>query len=127
VAADEGALVRSLGELDSDRFEVRRKAADELEKLGEAVVPACRKVLAGHPPAEVRRRLEALVSKWDQERRMPSGDTLRAIRAVETLERVGTPEARRLVEALAAGLPESRQTREAKASAERLGKRSPTP
>jgi RNA polymerase sigma factor (sigma-70 family) len=127
MAADEKALARPLGELDSDRFEVRQRAADELEKLGETVIPACRKVLAGSPSAEVRRRLEALVNKWEQERRTPSGDTLRAIRAVETLERIGTPEARRLLEALAAGLPESRQSREATESVGRLGKRLPTP
>jgi RNA polymerase sigma factor (sigma-70 family) len=127
VAADEKALARPLGELDSDRFEVRQKAADELEKLGEAVVPACRKVLAGSPSAEVRRRLEGIVSKWEQEQRTPSGDTLRAIRAVELLERTGNPDARRLLEALATGLPESRQTREAKGSVERLSKRSLTP
>jgi hypothetical protein len=42
------------------------------------------------------------------------------VRAVETLERVGTPEARAVLEHLAGGAEGALQTREARAACERL-------
>jgi RNA polymerase sigma factor (sigma-70 family) len=125
--ADEKLLARLIADLDGDRFEVREKATSDLEKLGEVAIVACRKALAGSPSAEVRRRLEAIVTQWEQEQRTVSGDALRAMRALEVLERAGTPEARRLLEAIAGGTSGFRLTREAKASAERLAKRTPVP
>ena len=63
------------------------------------------------------------------ERAATSPDELRALRAVEVLEHVGTPEARQVLEGLTQGAPEARLTQEAKASLERLARRpaSPTP
>ena len=46
------------------------------------------------------------------------------LRAVEVLERIGTPEARQVLAKLADGAPEARLTQEAKASLQRLAKRS---
>ena len=47
---------------------------------------------------------------------------LRALRAVEVLEYIGTTEAKKLLMALAQGAAEARLTREAKASLKRLAK-----
>ena len=47
-------------------------------------------------------------------------------RAVEVLERVETEEARRVLEAMAKGVPEARLTREAKAALSRLEKQTGT-
>jgi RNA polymerase sigma factor (sigma-70 family) len=126
-AADENLLARLIADLDGDRFEVREKATSELEKLGEVAIPAIQKALAARPPAETRRRLEALMNTWVRIRQNPAGNTLRKLRALEVLERVGTPDARRVLETIANGLPDARLTREAMASAERLAKRPAAP
>jgi hypothetical protein len=51
---------------------------------------------------------------------VPSPDVLRVLRAVEVLERNGTPDARKLIEKLVWGAPGARLTREAQQSLERL-------
>jgi RNA polymerase sigma factor (sigma-70 family) len=104
-----------IAELDSDEFAKRDAAAQELEKIGEAVAPALRKTLAGKPSAEVRMRCEGLLRKWDA-----GGDRLRIPRAAEVLEQAGTKEARDVLRRLAGGAEGVRLTREAKAALERL-------
>jgi hypothetical protein len=47
---------------------------------------------------------------------------LQTIRGIEVLERIGTPQARQLLQELANGAPGSLQTEEAKESLERLSK-----
>ena len=110
---DEARIVGWIQELDSDEFLDRERAARSLEAMGEAALPALRKALAGRPTAEVRERAAGLLRK-----RMgaPGPDALRELRAVETLENAGTPAARRALAGLAAGWPEARLTREARAS-----------
>jgi WD40 repeat protein len=103
--------------LDADDFAARERAADELQKLGEPVWPFVRSALAGRPSAEARQRLERLRDKLGGTGL--SVNELRAVRAVEALEHAGTPEARRLLEALARGAPEARLTQEANASLRR--------
>jgi hypothetical protein len=68
----------------------------------------------------VRRRATRLLEQIGRE--ITPGQ-LRSLRAVEVLERLGTPEARTALEDLARGTPEARQTREAKASLDRLAGR----
>ena len=48
---------------------------------------------------------------------------VRALRTVEVLEHIGTPEARKVLESLAKGTPEALLTSEAKASLDRLSHR----
>jgi hypothetical protein len=115
-----------LADLDSEQFKVREKATAELEALGEQAEPGLRRILRGSPSPELRRRAEALLEKL--ERRGPSPDRLRALRAVEVLEQIGTSRARRVLQALAQGAPEALLTLEAKASLQRLAKQgAPTP
>jgi RNA polymerase sigma factor (sigma-70 family) len=114
-------IARLIGELDSDEFQVRERASAELRDLGEAVVPALRKALASQPSLEVRLRIERLLRRL---KGPPSAEWLRSTRAVRALEHSGTPEARRLLRALAEGAGEARLTREAKAALARLRARS---
>jgi WD40 repeat protein len=127
-AADEKRLTRLIADLDGEAFAVREKAGGELADIGDAALASCHKALAGRPSAEVRSRLEGIVEKRAQAWRALSGEELRTERALEVLERIGTPPARRFLDRLAGGLPEARLTREAKAATERLSRReSPAP
>jgi len=120
--ADAKRVARLISDLDSDQFTVREQAYQELEQLGEGAIRACREALAGRPSLELRRRLETLLAKQDQERRLPSPQRLQRLRALEALELAGTPPARQLLQKLAGGASEAGMTREAKAALERLAR-----
>jgi WD40 repeat protein len=117
-AVDAAKVPRWIGQLDDDDFTTREKASRELERAGAAVRPALEKALAGKPPLEKQRRLEALLGRLDK------GDNeaalVRELRAVEALERMGTAEARGLLEALAKGEETSPLTRDAGEALARL-------
>jgi RNA polymerase sigma factor (sigma-70 family) len=118
-AADPERVAQLLSELDSEDFARRDKATKELRRMGEAILPALRRALAGRPPPELRRRAEQLVDDLGG----LSSEQLAAVRAVEALERVGSPDARQVLEALTGGVPEARRTREARAALQRLAGR----
>ena len=113
-------IERLKGQIKAARVVEREKADAELEHLGELAESAMRKALAGTPAPEVRRRLERLVEKLGGP--VTSPDRLRALRAVEVLEAIGTPEARRVLEVTSRGTPEARLTTEARATLERLAR-----
>lgn len=121
-AADEKRLTGLIADLDNEQFAVRDKAAKNLENFGEAAIGACQKALQGQPSAEVRRRLEAFLVKEAKAASEPPPERLRALRAIEMLEHIGTLPAQELLKSLASGAAEARLTQEAKASLERLAK-----
>jgi RNA polymerase sigma factor (sigma-70 family) len=121
VPADPQQVERWITELDSAQFAARQQAAQALEQLGEAAEPALRKALTGRPTLEARRRLEQLLDRHEQRTRL---ETLRRLRAIAVLEAVGTPEAKHLLERLAVENWPARVRDDAKASLERLAKRS---
>src|SRR5262249_26182746 len=98
-AADAKRLAKLLADLDSDDFDARQQADAELEKLGQEAEPALRGALQGKPSLEVRQRVERLLGLC--ERQKPGPERLRQLRAFEVLERLDTPEARRLLTTLA--------------------------
>jgi len=112
-------------DLSSLKFAVRDKASTELALQGELAEPVLRKVLAGQPDLETKRRVELLLNKLEQPVTAP--EKLRMIRAVEVLEMVGTAEAVDLLQRLAKGFAGHRLTREAQESVKRLGQRAPVP
>ncbi len=117
VPADARRLDRLLTDLGSGAFAAREKAARELRKLGLAAESALRRALAAGPGLEARRRIEGLLAQLE------ASDQSRLGRAVEVLERIGTPAARQLLQTLAAGEAEARLTREAQAALRRLTER----
>ena len=115
-APDPDHISRLVAALDSRRFSEREQAIRELEKLGLAAEPALRRALQAKPMPEVRRRAEQLLDKLS----VPSSQQLRAFRAVEVLESIGTPDAQEVLKAVAQGAPDARLTQEAKDSLGRL-------
>lgn len=118
--ADAQRVERLIDALDSDDFPTRTKATEELGDLVESAEPTLRKKLTDKPPLEMRRRIEQILVKLE-----PGADVarLRALRAVQVLEYIGTTESKKCLETLAKGLPEVRLTREAKASLCRLSEK----
>ena len=115
-------IARWIAELDADDFGVREKAVASLGKHGLAIEGALKTALRQRPTLEARRRMEGLLDKMKTDALSPQ--MIRTWRAVEALEHMATPEARRLLEEWAKGEPEARLTHEAKASLERLARSS---
>ncbi len=110
--ADAKMVARWIMDLDDEEFEVREKATKELANVGESARRALEKIANATPSAEVRRRVELLLSHLDGKSAGPS--QRRELRALEVLEQIGTADARALVETLAKGPADARLTREAK-------------
>ena len=119
-ALDPGAIQRLVDNLDSKNFNARQKATRELEKLEGQARAAMEKAFAKPPSAEVKERLKKLLDRLEAPLSAP--EDLRAVRAIEVLERIGTPEARDLLGRLAKGAAGARQTREAGESLARLNR-----
>jgi hypothetical protein len=117
---DTKPIDRLIDALDDEDFKVREQATKDLEAMGDRAAASLRKAIASTPSAEARHRLGRLLARVDGG--SPSAETVREVRAVEALEVIGSPEARRLLEKLAAGPSGMRLTEEAKASVERLAR-----
>jgi RNA polymerase sigma factor (sigma-70 family) len=115
---DDRRLARLVADLDAKRYQDREAATKELERLHVLAAPALRKTLTTDPSAETRRRIEGLLAKLSGP--LERADLLRDVRAIEALEHIATPDARKLLEALAKGAAEARLTQDAKAALHRL-------
>jgi WD40 repeat protein len=112
-----------IADLESDRFAVRQRATQELERAGDAAEPAVHDALRRNPSLETRTRLERLLEKldgWSAERQQ-------TLRAIEVLENIGTGEARLVLDQVTSGPAEARRTQQAKAARDRMAKRSSNP
>ncbi|HTU90359.1 MAG TPA: sigma-70 family RNA polymerase sigma factor [Gemmataceae bacterium] len=122
VKEDAPRIRQLIADLDSDQFSIRDAAYKELEKMDDAAHAVLRQALPQAASLELRRRVETLLSvPWI----VRSPEKLRQIRAVTVLEQIGDAAARRVLERLAGGAAEARQTREAKAALQRLRTVSP--
>jgi WD40 repeat protein len=114
-------LERLIGDLASNRFADRQRAAQELEAIGELAEVALRRVADGRPPLETRQRVERLLHVLDEQE--PSAERLQSLRALEVLEQTGSPEALRVLKKIALGAESSRLTVAARAAEDRLARR----
>src|SRR5207248_1912489 len=88
LAVNPQRATRLVADLDSRTFATRKKAAEELEQMGEGAMAALRKALEGRPAVETRRRVEELMEKLTG----LSPERLRIVRAIEALEAIGSRE-----------------------------------
>jgi WD40 repeat protein len=116
-------LEQWIKDLDSDQFTIRERAMKELQRLGEVAELVLRRALQNKPSLEHRRRIEPMLAKLDAA--IPSGETLRSMRAVRVLEHIGRAEARQLLREMAKGAEGAALTREALAALTRLNRRAP--
>jgi hypothetical protein len=110
-----------IADLDSDAHDVRKRAHEELSRIGGAAEAALRAALEGGPSAEVRARVESLLKAVS----CPypaTEESRRAARAARVLERIGTPKAMALLRALSQGAPGVPVTEQARAALERIRK-----
>jgi len=114
-------VAKLLEDIESEKFVIRNKATRDLESLGILAEPALKKALAAGPTLDGRQRLERLLEKVAVGQ-TPPPEELRAMRALEVLERLGTAEARTILEAVTKGADGAHLTRQAQASLQRLGK-----
>lgn len=112
-------IARLITDLDSDTFAVRDKATRELRQLGKLAEAELRQAIRGRPSLELRRRAQVLLQELNAP---PSGDSLRALRAVAVLEYMSDPQSLELLHTLAAGAPAAALSREAKAALRRRTK-----
>jgi WD40 repeat protein len=117
-APDSKRIAQLIADLDNNQFEAREKANQELDKLGKAAEPVLRQALTGDLSVEVRRRLEHVLARPEEPPSTP--ESIRLLRAVEVLERIGSPEAKEVLRSLAKGAVGHLLTREAKVTLERL-------
>jgi WD40 repeat protein len=120
---DATMIDKMIVELDHEEFARREQASKFLAEVGKAAGPALTKALATQPSSEKKRRLMELL-----EALKPAGPTpemVRPTRALEVLERLGTPAARQLLEELAKGDKDAQLTQDAKATLKRLAATTP--
>ncbi|MGB2819439.1 MAG: hypothetical protein WBF17_00555, partial [Phycisphaerae bacterium] len=108
-----------IAELGDKRFAVRRRATEELARLGALAEPELRKALDESTGEEVRARIKQLLKPFDDPPRR-SGEVLRQLRAVHVLERIASPKAVAVLKGLSRGSPHAGLSRRAAAALERL-------
>jgi WD40 repeat protein len=109
---------RIFRKLDSNSFREREAASRELDALGRAAVSKVQVRLKPGVSEEVKKRVEQFLTKHS----LTDFDTeeLRALRAVEVLEAMGTDAAKQLLGELARGDGTARLTRDAAEAMQRL-------
>jgi WD40 repeat protein len=109
--ADPAVVKRLIADLDSVQFPVREAATRELEKLGDLAEAHLQRELKKSLSLEARRRVERILSRCQKGFQHP--DLLRQCRSIQVLEYIGTAKARQVLQSLASGDPQARQTRAA--------------
>lgn len=120
-AADVVRIRKLIKSLDSEEFEERDSATKELKKVGARYRGVLESALKDHPSLELKNRLETILAETS---RKHSTETLRSLRAITILERIGSDEACNLLKSLAAGAPDAAETIAAHSALQRLSSRS---
>jgi WD40 repeat protein len=115
---DRLAIKQALADLGSTQFQAREKATARLDKWGFRLKPYLVEALAHTADLEQKRRLSGLLLRSKNSGIEP--EELRVNRSVVVLERIGSPGARVVLEALARGHANDLTVRSARASLARM-------
>ncbi|HZV07760.1 MAG TPA: sigma-70 family RNA polymerase sigma factor [Gemmataceae bacterium] len=125
---EEKRVRQLLAHLDSDSFEEREKASQQVLALGEQFLPILRQTLNDRPTPEIKKRLERILESLS---RGPSPEKQRLLRALAALEWSDRREAGEHLRRLAGGAPSAYLTQAAKTAWQRFQEkslgRSPSP
>jgi RNA polymerase sigma factor (sigma-70 family) len=113
---DEKRIAQLVGNLDDPAYSVRDDAERKLAKLGDAIEFRLRRELAATASSEKASRLRRLLYAMTT----PAPERIATFRAMEAIERIGTSDARRLIEEWAGGDPDNPFTKAAGKSLERM-------
>ena len=116
------AIATLITDLGNDDFAVRENASKALAVIGADAAAPLRTAASESESPEVRNRASRLLRSMKLHKDRPSDATLRAIRAVEVLERIGSPEAKLLLSKWEHASAGTTLGREAKVASERLSK-----
>ena len=119
--ADTAQVRQLIAQLDHEQFTVRERATRELAKLGDAAEAPLREQLSETKSPEVGQRIEVLLEALRHG--VADADVLRALRAAEVLERVGTPAAAAALAELAAASPSAKVKERAAGAVRRINLR----
>jgi WD40 repeat protein len=122
-ATDPKVVQRLLQDLDTDEFDLRQKAEEQLQKLGDRATAGLQRFLDSKPPLEAAHRAERLLAAAESAN---TPERLRMLRSVTVLEKIGTPEARKVLQAWSRGAEGALLTREARAALHRLQRQART-
>lgn len=117
----EAEVRQFIADLGDSAFARRERASKELLRLGVVAVPALRQALKNPVNLETRRRIDNILAVVDA--KVPPGEVVRDLRAVQLLELLGTPEAKNLLGVLARGDRAHPKTLGAQAALTRMAKR----
>jgi WD40 repeat protein len=123
IPVDEKRIRQAVRELDHEEIAVREKAAQALLEMGEIASIAIARAMHGTDSAEVKTRCETIFEAIDRPFPVTGSELLRRWRAIQVLERIGSPEAREVLDMLAKESTSLRERREAQAAIDRLDKR----
>lgn len=112
---DEKRFRALLADLDDDSIEVREAAAEGLFHVG--FVGLLRETAERLPDGELRKRIRRSLEPWETE---TAPEARRRSKAIQALERLGSPEARDLLREMAEKSPIERERRDAGACLARL-------
>jgi hypothetical protein len=121
---DDKRLEQLIDLLGSDTYTVREQATQQLQQCGELAEPVLRKMLLRQPHPERKRRLEGLLARLEDDSR---SDQLQWQRAVEVLEKIDHPAARKFLDELAQGPSAARLTSVARTALTRWDRRHSSP
>ncbi len=125
--AEDNALIKQIragiANLDSDEFEMREKATEDLRRVGVAAEAALVLTFEQERSQESRSRSTALLNEIAKKNGIRPAESIRSIRALEVLEWIGSEQALDYLRQLAAGAAEAEITHAASSSLDRIGRR----